>query len=113
MRSTHCRICSLEWGHDEMTVHDVTGQPAPTTTGIGSFAEVPLRSELATEPATAAAVTAHVAAAAEAHGYQPEQLDWSTPEAIDVKPVYVAADRDAVVEAGYPLDTFPGAPPYL
>ena len=83
------------------------------TTGIGSFAEVPLRSERTTEPATDAAVTAHVAAAAEAHGYTPEQLDWPTPEAIDVKPVYIAADRDAAVAAGYPLDTFPGEPPYL
>ena len=83
------------------------------TTGIGSFAEVPLRSERATEPATDATVNAHVAAAAEAHGYTPEQLDWLTPEAIDVKPVYIAADRDAAVTAGYPLDTFPGAPPYL
>ncbi len=83
------------------------------TTGIGSFAEVPLRSERATEPATDAAVTSYVVAAAEAHGYTPEQLDWPTPEGIDVKPVYIAADRDAAVSAGYPLDTFPGAPPYL
>src|SRR4051812_27257892 len=83
------------------------------TTGIGSFAEVPLHSDRTTEPATDAAVTAHVAAAAEAHGYTPEQLDWPTPEAIDVKPVYIAADLDAAVSAGYPLDTFPGAPPYL
>ncbi len=83
------------------------------TTGIGSFADVPLRSERATEPATEATVAAHVGAAADAHGYAPEQLDWSTPEAIDVKPVYIAADRDAAVDAGYPLDTFPGEPPYL
>ena len=83
------------------------------TTGIGSFADVPLRSERATGPATEAAVAAHVAAAAEAHGYSPDQLDWSTPEAIDVKPVYIAADRDAAVAAGYPLDSFPGAPPYV
>ncbi len=84
-----------------------------STTGIGSFADVPLRSDRATEPATEAAVSAHVAAAADAHGYTPEQLDWSTPEGIDVKPVYIAADRDAAVEAGYPLDTFPGEPPYV
>ena len=96
-----------------MTVRDVSGQAAPDTSGIGSFADVPLRSERATEPTTESAVTAHVAAAAEAHGYAPEQLDWPTPEAIDVKPVYVAADRDAAVEAGYPLDSFPGEPPYL
>ncbi|OBB13119.1 methylmalonyl-CoA mutase [Mycobacteriaceae bacterium 1482268.1] len=83
------------------------------TTGIGSFADVPLRSERTTEPASESAVTAHVAAAAEAHGYAPEQLEWSTPEAIDVKPVFVAADRAAAAAAGYPLDTFPGAPPYL
>ncbi len=70
------------------------------TTGIGSFAEVPLRSERTAEPATDAAVSAHVAAAAEAHGYTPEQLDWPTPEAIDVKPVYIAADRDAAVDGG-------------
>ena len=83
------------------------------TTGIGSFADIPLRSERATEPATEDAVSAHVAAAAEAHGYTPDQLDWQTPETIDVKPVYVAADRDAVAGAGYPLDTFPGLPPFL
>ncbi|OBK70392.1 methylmalonyl-CoA mutase [Mycobacterium sp. 1274761.0] len=83
------------------------------TTGIGSFADVPLHSERATEPATESAVTEHIAAAAEAHGYAPEQLQWSTPEVIDVKPVYIAADRDAAATAGYPLDTFPGAPPYL
>ncbi len=83
------------------------------TTGIGSFADVPLRSERAGEAATEAAVSAHVAATAKAHGYTPDQLDWSTPETIDVKPVYVAADRAAAAEAGYPLDTFPGEPPFL
>jgi methylmalonyl-CoA mutase len=83
------------------------------TTGIGSFADVPLHSQRAAEPATEAAVSAHVAAAAAAHGYTPDQLDWQTPETIDVKPVYVAADRDAVAKAGYPLDTFPGEPPFL
>ncbi len=83
------------------------------TTGIGSFAEVPLRSDRAPEPANEAAVRAHVTAAAQAHGYTPDQLDWQTPETIDVKPVYVAADRDAAATAGYPLDTFPGEPPFL
>ncbi len=84
-----------------------------STTRIDSFADVPLRSERAIEPATDASVAAHVAAAAEAHGYAPDQLDWATPEGIDVKPVFIAADRDAAVAAGYPLDTFPGEPPYL
>ena len=83
------------------------------TTGIGSFADVPLRGERTTQPATADSVTANVEAAGAAHGYTPEQLTWSTPESIDVKPVYIAADRDAVVDSGYPLDSFPGEPPYL
>jgi methylmalonyl-CoA mutase len=83
------------------------------TTGIGSFADVPLHGERSGEPATEAAVAENVAAAAAAHGYTPEQLDWSTPEGIDVKPVYIAADRDAAAAAGYPLDSFPGEPPYI
>ncbi|WKG06265.1 methylmalonyl-CoA mutase [Mycolicibacterium sp. HK-90] len=83
------------------------------TTGIGSFADVPLHGEGAGEPVTPEAVAAHVAAAAAAHGYSPDQLAWATPEGIDVKPVYIAADRDEVAEAGYPLDSFPGAPPFV
>jgi methylmalonyl-CoA mutase len=83
------------------------------TTGIGSFADVPLHGERTGEPATEAAVATHVEAAAAAHGYTPEQLDWATPEGIDVKPVYVGVDRDAAVAAGYPLDSFPGEAPYI
>jgi methylmalonyl-CoA mutase len=96
-----------------MTLNDVAGSPAPSATPIGSFAEVPLRGEGTGEPVTPQAVEIHVAEAAAAHGYAPEQLTWATPEGIDVKPVYIAADRDAVVEAGYPLDSFPGAPPFV
>ncbi|KUI21764.1 methylmalonyl-CoA mutase [Mycobacterium sp. IS-1496] len=96
-----------------MTVNDLAGKPAADTTGVRSFADVPLHGERAVEPATEAAVAEHVAAAAAAHGYTPEQLDWVTPEGIDVKPVYVAADRAAAAAEGYPLDSFPGAPPFL
>ncbi|HET6734511.1 methylmalonyl-CoA mutase [Mycobacterium sp.] len=84
-----------------------------TTTGIGSFADIPLHGERRAESATEAAVAKHVEAAAAAHGYTPDQLDWVTPEGIDVRPVYIAADRDAAVAAGYPLDSFPGEPPYV
>jgi methylmalonyl-CoA mutase len=84
-----------------------------STTRIGSFADIPLHGERSGEPATEAAVADHVEAAAAAHGYTPDQLDWHTPEGIDVKPVYIAADRAAAVAAGYPLDSFPGAPPYV
>jgi methylmalonyl-CoA mutase len=84
-----------------------------STSTVGSFADIPLHGERAAEPATEAAVAEHVSAAAAAHGYTPDQLDWITPEHIDVKPVYIAADRDAAVGAGYPLDSFPGEPPYV
>jgi methylmalonyl-CoA mutase len=84
-----------------------------STTGIGSFADVPLHGERTGEPPTEAAVAEHVATAAAAHGYTPDQLDWITPEGIDVKPVYIAEDRAAAVAAGYPLDSFPGAVPYI
>ncbi|BBX36886.1 methylmalonyl-CoA mutase [Mycolicibacterium mageritense DSM 44476 = CIP 104973] len=83
------------------------------TTGIGSFADVPLQDNGAGDPVAPAAVDAHVAAAAAAHGYSPDQLTWTTPEGIDVKPVYVAADRAAAADAGYALDSFPGAPPFV
>ena len=55
----------------------------------------------------------HVAAAAAAHGYTPEQLVWATPEGIDVKPVYTKADRDAASRPGLPAGQFPGRPPFL
>jgi methylmalonyl-CoA mutase len=98
-----------------MTVSNVAGQPAPDIKPepIPSFADVPLYGEKTAEPATEAAVSEHIAAAAAAHGYSADQLGWATPEGIDVKPVYIAADRDAVVDAGYPLDSFPGAPPFV
>ncbi len=84
-----------------------------TTTGIGSFADIPLHGDREGEPATEAAVAEHIEAAAAAHGYAPDQLEWPTPEGIDVKPVYIGADRAAAVAAGYPLDSLPGAPPYV
>lgn len=70
---------------------------------IGNFAEVPL-SEGATAPAEvgAAQVEEFVAEAASANHYAPEQLTWSTPEGIDVPPVFTKADRDAIAAAGYP-----------
>ena len=92
-----------------MTVNDVAGSAAPATTPvIGSFADVPLHGERAVQPPTEAAVESHVAAAASAHLYTPDQLQWQTPEGIDVKPVYIAADRAAAEADGYPLNSFPG-----
>src|ERR1700758_3475117 len=80
---------------------------------VGSFADVALHGDEAAAPPTEADVTAHIAAAAAAHGYTAEQLDWHTPEGIVVKPVHTAADRATTVVEGYPLNSLPGEPPYL
>lgn len=80
---------------------------------IDSFADVPLTGDSVAPAPTQAEVSEQVAAAAAAHGYAAEQLDWATPEGIDVKPVYIAADRAEAVGAGYPLDTLPGEPPFV
>src|SRR5271166_1957712 len=86
-----------------------------TTTApvVGSFADVPLHGQRHVAPPTEAAVEKHVAAAAAAAWYTPDQLVWHTPEDIAVKPVYIAADRAAVEADGYPLNSFPGAPPFV
>ncbi len=82
---------------------------------IGSFADVPLTDPAAPAPAapTEADTAAHIEAAATANNYEADQVVWSTPEGIDVKPVYTQADRDAAEASGYPLGSFPGAAPFL
>src|SRR6202162_320564 len=104
MPCTRCRTCSADWGREPMTASDVR---------IGSFADVPLHGDEGAAAPTDADIAAHVAAAAAAHGYTAEQLDWHTPEGIVVKPVYTAADRATTVVEGYPLNSLPGEPPYL
>ena len=84
-----------------------------TTPSVGSFSDIPLHGDREVRPPTEAAVQEHVAAAASAQGYTPEQLQWHTPEGIDVKPVYIAADRSAAAADGYPLNSFPGEPPFV
>lgn len=84
-----------------------------STPVIGSFADIPLHGERTVQPPTEAAVERHIAAAASAHWYTPDQLQWHTPEGIDVKPLYIAADRAAVEADGYPLNSFPGEPPFV
>ncbi|OSC39399.1 methylmalonyl-CoA mutase [Mycobacterium decipiens] len=84
-----------------------------TVPSIGSFSDIPLRSDRTIAPPTETDVERHVAAAAAAHRYTPEQLHWHTPEGIDVQPVYIAADRSAAEADGYPLNSFPGEPPFV
>ena len=81
-------------------------------TVVPNFAEIPLGEQRTAAP-TPAAVTARIAESAAAHGYQPADLDWETPEGIVVAPVYVSADRAAIAAEGYPLDSFPGQPPFI
>lgn len=85
----------------------------PGTAAVPSFAEIPLTAGTSVPAPTEADATARVAQAAAANGYAAEQLDWHTPEGIVVKPLYVGADRDAAVAAGYPLNGFPGEPPFI
>src|ERR1700742_3213075 len=104
MRWRLFHICSTGWGLSDMTT---------TTPVVGNFADVPLRSDRSVAPPTEDAVEQHVAAAAAAHWYTPDQLVWHTPEDIDVKPVYIGADRAAIESGGYPLNSFPGEPPFV
>ena len=84
-----------------------------TTPAVGSFSDVPLHSDRSVAPSTEDAVREHVEAAAAAHWYTPDQLVWHTPEDIEVKPVYIAADRAGIESDGYPLNSFPGEPPFV
>jgi methylmalonyl-CoA mutase len=82
-------------------------------TAVSSFADVPLHGSAPAPAPTPAAAAAQVAAAASAHGYVAEQLDWSTPEGIVVKPLFIGADRESLVADGYPTDSVPGQPPFI
>ena len=53
-------------------------------------------------------------AAKELRGKPLDSLDWHTPEGIAVKPLYTAADLEAIEATGFPWrDAIPGVPPYL
>jgi methylmalonyl-CoA mutase len=53
-------------------------------------------------------------AAKELRGKPLDSLDWHTPEGIAVKPLYTAADLEAIEAAGFPWrGAIPGVPPYL
>ena len=86
------------------------------TQTIPNFAGIGLTSDdtgATTADGAAAAVAEELASA---HGYSVDQVTWSTPEQIDVTPVYTRAERDAVLddaEHPYPLDSVPGAAPFI
>ncbi|EID73758.1 MULTISPECIES: methylmalonyl-CoA mutase [Rhodococcus] len=82
---------------------------------IGSFADVPLEDPQFPQPPapTPEQTDELIASAAAANHYSPEQVVWSTPEGIDVKPVFTKADRDAAEAEGYPVGSFPGAAPFV
>ena len=80
---------------------------------IPSFADVALTGERTAASPEKSEAAELIASAAAAHGYSAQQLDWHTPETIVVKPLFTGADRDEAVAAGYPLDSFPGEPPFI
>ena len=80
---------------------------------IPSFADVALTGERTAASPEKSAAAELIASAAAAHGYSAQQLDWHTPETIVVKPLFTGADRDEAVAGGYPLDSFPGEPPFI
>ncbi|MEZ4375101.1 MAG: methylmalonyl-CoA mutase [Polyangiaceae bacterium] len=77
---------------------------------LPDFSQLPLNPEGSAagnrEPAFA---TWAAAAKRELGGAEPASLDWLTPEGIDVKPLYTAADLQGLDF----IDTWPGAPPFL
>lgn len=90
----------------------MTNTQAPSA--IPNFADVDL--EAGAPEVSADSAGEVIDTLSSAHGYTAEQVTWSTPEQIDVRPVYTRADRDAVTrdsENPYPLDTIPGAAPFL
>ena len=82
---------------------------------IGSFADVPLVDPDEPTPAapTIEQAEAHIEAGAKANNYTAEQVVWSTPEGIDVRPVFTKADRDTAEAEGFPVDSFPGQAPFV
>ncbi len=80
---------------------------------IPSFADVALTGERTAASPEKSAAAELISSAAATHGYSAQQLDWYTPETIVVKPLFTGADRDEAVAAGYPLDSFPGEPPFI
>ncbi|MFW0785666.1 methylmalonyl-CoA mutase [Gordonia sp. CPCC 206044] len=80
---------------------------------IPSFAGVDLASTAEQTPPAAADAIARLASA---HGQSVDEVTWTTPEQIDVRPIYTRADRDAVSATGehpYPLDSIPGEAPFI
>jgi len=85
---------------------------------IPNFADVALRSDHDQAAPSVADTETWTADVATAAGQPVEEMVWSTPEGIDVKPVYTRADLDSLVEhpdgePAYPLGSFPGIAPYL
>ncbi len=88
-------------------------QSEPDVDLIPNFADVPFQGDTVAVVPDPGAARRWIDRAAAAHGYSAEHLDWTTPEGILVKPIYTGADRDQAVAAGYPLNSFPGEPPFI
>ncbi|AEF40382.1 Methylmalonyl-CoA mutase large subunit [Hoyosella subflava DQS3-9A1] len=82
---------------------------------IPRFADIPFVAAGADHqaPPTEEEARAHEAAAAQANNYAVEDVVWHTPEGIDVRPLFTSSDRDRAVAEGYPLESVPGAAPFI
>ncbi len=90
-------------------------QTDPVTDTIPDFSGVALDGDATPAPADNESDAA-VQQLAESNGYTVDQITWNTPEQIAVAPLYTRGDRDAVTrgaEHPYPLDSIPGAAPFI
>jgi methylmalonyl-CoA mutase len=80
---------------------------------VPSFAEIDLTTGAPDQGSSPAAAIDRLA---RAQGQSADEITWTTPEQIDVRPIYTRADRDAVTADGehpYPLDSIPGEAPFV
>ncbi|MDL9946095.1 methylmalonyl-CoA mutase [Gordonia sp. ABSL11-1] len=92
---------------------DQASNDEPHFGAVPSFAEI----DLATgAPDASNTPEAAIDRLARAQGQSADEITWTTPEQIDVRPIYTRADRDAVTADGehpYPLDSIPGEAPFV
>ncbi|GAB2673621.1 methylmalonyl-CoA mutase [Gordonia jinhuaensis] len=88
-----------------------------TQSQIGSFADVPLHPGPADRTDGHRVTPDTQGSASDGGGTRSDHESWSTPEQIDVATIYTRADRDAITRADqehpYPLDSVPGAVPFI
>ncbi|GAA3714742.1 methylmalonyl-CoA mutase [Gordonia hankookensis] len=95
-------------------------EPSPTSSTVDPFGTIPSFADVDLDAGAGSGESPTADAAidrlAKAQGQTADEITWSTPEQIDVRPIYTRADRDAVATDGdhpYPLDSIPGEAPFV